>query len=132
VRPCPRRFLLPQRGLLAQHDPDAREQLVAIARMISDSPALLAREQQIFARYTAALADLLAAEQDADADDVRPWVAAHALLGAHQALVRHTRRRLLDGGGGPPLARQLRAEAERALALLEHGLGPYATSPRPD
>ena len=37
---------------------------------------LLAREQQIFASYTASLAALLAEETTADAADVRPWVAA--------------------------------------------------------
>ena len=35
--------------------------------MITESPALLAREQQIFAGYTASLAALLAEETGADA-----------------------------------------------------------------
>jgi AcrR family transcriptional regulator len=43
-----RRFILAQRGLLGQYDPEARERLVGITRMITESPALLAREQQIF------------------------------------------------------------------------------------
>ena len=55
-------FLLAQRGLLGDSDPEARTQLVAFARMMSDSPALRAREQQIFAGYTASLAQLAAAE----------------------------------------------------------------------
>src|SRR5215204_184454 len=61
-----RRFLLAQRGLLGQHDPEARERLAALTRMISESPALLAREQQIFAGYTASLAALIAGEQGSD------------------------------------------------------------------
>src|ERR671938_2178345 len=43
------RFLLAQRGLLGQSNPEAREHLIAVSRMIEASPALRAREQQIFA-----------------------------------------------------------------------------------
>src|SRR5262249_30834964 len=42
-----RRFLLAQRGLLGKTDPDAGAELAAITRTIVESPALLAREQQI-------------------------------------------------------------------------------------
>jgi AcrR family transcriptional regulator len=118
------RFLLAQRGLLGRTDPDAHDELVALTRMITESPALLAREQQIFARYTTSLATLLAGEQDAG--DLRPWVAANAMMGVHQALVRFTRQRLLDGARQPRLAREVKAEAERALELLQDGLGGYA------
>src|ERR671935_512960 len=38
------RFVLTPRGLLAAREPDAIEQLAALTRMISSSPALLARE----------------------------------------------------------------------------------------
>src|SRR6266508_181984 len=47
------RFLLAQRALLGKQDPQVREQLAALTRMIADSPALQAREPQIFAGYTA-------------------------------------------------------------------------------
>ena len=40
--------------------------------MITESPALLAREQQILARYNAALTDLIANETGAGADDPGP------------------------------------------------------------
>ncbi len=125
------RFLLTQRGLLGQSDPGARERLVALTRMITDSPALLAREQQIFARYTTSLAELLAAEQNADPEDTRPWVAANAMIGAHHALVNYTRRQILEGARPPHLDRKVRAKARQALDLLEHGLGHYATGRRP-
>src|SRR3954469_18157698 len=49
------RFLLEQRGLLANHEPEAREQLVRISRMIEESPALRAREEQVLAGYPASL-----------------------------------------------------------------------------
>src|SRR5213595_1006213 len=56
------RFMLVQRGLLASDDPAARERLTNITTMIVESPALLARERQVFAAYTASLAELIAAE----------------------------------------------------------------------
>ena len=52
----------------------ARRQLTALTRMITESPALQAREQQIFAGYTASLAALLAEETGRDpADCGRGW-----------------------------------------------------------
>jgi AcrR family transcriptional regulator len=126
-----RRFVLVQRGLLGQTDPDAREQLTALTRTIEESPALLAREQQIFARYTEALAALLASEQEEDRGAIEPVVAANAMMGVHRALVSHARGRILAGAGQPALAREVRARAEQAFALLEHGLGSYAVKGRP-
>src|SRR5213595_1314968 len=41
------RFVLKRRGLLAEPDPEAAEQLAALTRMITESPALLAREREI-------------------------------------------------------------------------------------
>jgi AcrR family transcriptional regulator len=121
-----RRFVLAQRGLLGRTDPEARERLTEITRMILASPALLAREQHIFARYTAALAELIAAEQDAAPDAVEPWVAANALIGVHRALLDHARRRIAAGTPHARLEREVRERAERAFALLEQGLGDYA------
>jgi hypothetical protein len=94
--------------------------------MIVASPALLAREQQIFAGYTASLAALIAEEAGAHAGEIEPWVAANAMMGVHRALVDHARRRIVEGARHPRLAREVRAEAERALALLEDGLSRYA------
>jgi AcrR family transcriptional regulator len=120
------RFILAQRGLLGRQDPEARERLAKLTRTIAESPALLAREQQIFARYTDSLAALLADEQGAKAGDVRPWVAANAMMGVHRAVVGYARRRILEGARHPALAREVRARAEQALALLEQGMGDYA------
>ena len=119
------RFLLAQRGLLGQSDPEAREHLVAVSRMIEESSALRAREQQIFAAYTDSLAALIREERGAAADDIAPWVAANALMGVHRALVGYARRRVVEGARQPQLARDVRDQAERALALLEGGLGDY-------
>jgi AcrR family transcriptional regulator len=122
-----RRFVLKQRGLLGKSDPESRELLTALTRMITESPALLAREQQIFAGYTASLAALIADERGADAGDVEPWVAANALMGVHRALVHYARQRVVAGARHPRLAREVRAQADQAFTLLEQGLGGYAT-----
>jgi len=121
-----RRFLLAERGLLGKQDPQAREELAALTRMITESPALLAREEQIFAGYSASLAALLADETGADAADLRPSVAANAMMGVHRALVHHARGRVVEGARHPQLAAEVRARAEEALALLDDGLEAYA------
>ncbi len=121
-----RRFLLAQRGLLGRVDEDAREQLTALTRTITESPALLAREEQILSRYTASLARVLAEETDAEPDDVQAWVAAHAMIGVHRALISHVRQLIVEGAGHARLARDVRARAERAFVLLEDGLRGYA------
>jgi hypothetical protein len=84
---------------------------------------LVAREQQIFDGFTSTLAELPAAEVGAGEDDIAPWVAANALMGVHRALVDFTRRRIVAGARHPDLAREVRAQADDALALLERGLG---------
>jgi AcrR family transcriptional regulator len=118
-----RRFVLQQRGLLAEQDPEARKRLAELTRMITESPSLLARERQIFERYTASLAALIAKEMGAGADDVEPWVVANALIGVHRALVTHARRRIVAGEPSARIRREVRAQGERALATLEQGLG---------
>ncbi len=118
------RFVTEPRGLLAADDPDAGERPLAVIRLITDSSALLAREQQIYAGYAAALAALIAEETRARPDDIAPWVAANAMIGLHKALVDHVRRRVLAGERDRArIARGLRAQARQAVALLEHGLG---------
>ena len=64
-------FVGEPRGLLAAGDKNR----YATTRDLADEvakPALLAREQQILARYTAALTDLIANETGAGADDPGP------------------------------------------------------------
>ena len=121
-----RRFVLTPRGLIDEDDPAARELLLGITRMITSSPALIAREQQVFLAFTDSLARLLAEETGADANDIEPWVAANAMMGVHRALVRLTRERVLAGATTNELQEELIAHGERALAALEQGLGAYA------
>jgi AcrR family transcriptional regulator len=118
------RFVTEPRGLLAADDPDAGERLHAISRMIAESPRLLAREQQIYAGYAAALAGLIAEETRARSGDVAPWIAANAMIGLHKALIDHVRHQVLAGERDPSrIARGLRAQAKQAVVLLEQGLG---------
>ena len=117
------RFVRAPRGMLASSDAETRERLAGVARMIAESPALRAREQQIFARYTDALAELIAEEQGEQG--VEPWVVANALIGVHRALVSHSRERIVAGARHPALAREILAQADRALERLERGLGDY-------
>jgi AcrR family transcriptional regulator len=118
------RFVLEPRGLLGEHDEAARERLAALTRTIVSSSALLAREQQIFEGYTRSLAELIAAEEGAG--EVEAWVAANALIGVHRALIDFTRARIVAGARHAALADEVRTEADRALGLLERGLGGYA------
>jgi AcrR family transcriptional regulator len=125
-------FLLrPQHDRLSSRD---SESLATMARMITASPALLARERQVFAEHTEELAAVLAEQTHANPEDLAPWVVANALMGVHRAILDSVRRRALDGQPNPSLARGVRFQAERALALLEKGLGSYAENdhrPRP-
>jgi len=120
-------FILEPRGLLAVKDDTAARELVTVTRMIAASPALLGREQQIFARYSEALAQLIAEETGSRAGDLRPYVVANALIGVHRALISYVRERLEAGASDRGrLARQVRQRGENALALLSDGLGDYA------
>jgi len=121
------RFITEPRGLLASPDPEAAERHAAVTRVIEESPALLAREQRILAGFTDSLAELLREETGAGAEEVEPWVAANAMIGIHRALLGYARAQVLAGTRNPLLGRRVRAQARRALARLEAGLGGYAS-----
>lgn len=101
------------------------------ATLIGGSPALRVRELEVVARYTQALARLLAEETGRDAGDVEAQAAANALMGVHRALVAHVRSRVLAGWHGRRLAADARSQATRALARLEGGLAGYAVNNQP-
>jgi len=124
-----RDFLMGQRGVLAIKSPggdeEATEQLRTVTRVITASPALIARERQVFAHYADALAALIADETGARPGAIEPQVAANALLGTHRALIDYVRARALAGASASQVARELRVRAKRAFDLLEAGLGDY-------
>src|SRR4051812_29720826 len=118
-------FLLAPPGPLGPPGPEGPGELVSFTRMITESPALRAREGQILAGYTDALAELLAHETGAKPDDLRPRVAAGAMIGLHRSLIDYSRARILAGHSGTRLTRDIRAQAQHAFELLEGGLGDY-------
>jgi AcrR family transcriptional regulator len=123
-----RRALLEEGGLLAQAeagDQEALARLRTVNRVIAQSPALLAREQQAFARSAADLGTLLAAETGAPRDDLRPQVVANALLGLQRAVVDYVRGRVGSGDDLGGLAADVRKLTAEAFALLEQGLAGY-------
>ena len=123
-----RRALLEEGGLLAQAeagDQEALARLRTVNRVIAESPALLAREQQAFARSAADLGTLLAAEAGAPRDDLRPQVVANALLGLQRAVVDYVRGRVGSSDDLGGLAADVRKLTAEAFALLEQGLAGY-------
>jgi AcrR family transcriptional regulator len=120
-------FILRPRGLLADMDPERAAQLAAVTRMIGNSPALQAREQQILARYTDALAELIAAETSASPTDLRPYTAANALIGVHRALIAYVHHSVANGTPDRRrLARDVLSRGKAALGVLADGLSGYA------
>ena len=102
------------------------EAILKAAQLVSASPSLVAREREIVERFTARLAELLAQETGADAEDVEPLTVASALMATHRALVGYVRRRVLAGWRGARLAEEYRSQARRAFARLARGLAGYA------
>jgi AcrR family transcriptional regulator len=91
------------------------------ARVIEESPALQAKELEVMARFTDALAGAIRTELGVHELDAR--IAANALVGVHWQHFRNARSRALAGQHGPSAARRLRSELKRAYRLLENGLG---------
>jgi AcrR family transcriptional regulator len=104
-----RDFLLARRGVFAMNAPGgddaATEQLRTVTRIIT------------------ALAALIVEETGSAPGDVAPRVVANALLGAHRALIDFVRERALAGARASQISREVRAQAKRAFAQLERGLG---------
>ncbi len=125
-------FLFGQEGVLAFRSPAgeaaATASIAAISRLVTESPALLARERQVFDQYARTLADALAAEIGVTPGDVRCRTVANALLGLHRALVDHVREQALAGASAADLRRSVRREARRAVAQLRDGLGDVGAS----
>jgi AcrR family transcriptional regulator len=90
------------------------------ARTIEESRALQAKELEIMARYTDALASVIADELGVHELDAR--VAANVLVSVQWQHFRNARAHALAGRHGPPAARRLRSELKQAYRLLEHGL----------
>jgi AcrR family transcriptional regulator len=128
-----RRFVLDAQGMLdeiAAGDTEALTRARSVLGMIADSPRLRAREQEALAQITDDLAGALAEEGGAAGAELTARVVANALVGVHRTLIEYVRRRILADDEPQRLARDVRAYAEAAFALLERGLREYGTSER--
>jgi AcrR family transcriptional regulator len=105
---------------------DGRRRVTELTRLVTSSPSLRAREHQIVAKYTDALAALLAEETGAPPDDIEPRLAAEAMMAFHRSLVDFTRRRASSRRSSADLAAEIRAAGDRAFTVLEGGLADYA------
>jgi AcrR family transcriptional regulator len=88
-------------------------------RLVRDSATLRAHQREVFARFEQSLAALLAEETGQPHGAVEPFIAAAGLVSVFRAN--------LEGRAGD--SEPLGQRAERALDLLERGLGDYAKSP---
>ena len=114
-------FVLAPRGFLKAGDTGVDPR--AVTKLFTESPALLARERQIFDRYAERLIDVLSEELHAPADDLVPLVMARALTSLHRAMIDHVRRQVLAGVSTDVIAREMRTRGRRAVALIKEGFG---------
>ncbi|WP_171168384.1 TetR/AcrR family transcriptional regulator [Streptomyces sp. I05A-00742] len=121
---------------LALHDAsvgfDDQPRVLAIRRLIDETPALRSRALMACARSQQLLEEELAAAAGEEGGELAP-VAAAMLMGARNALISYNRSRLLAGDSAETAYPDAVAMAERAFAMVESGLGAYAraTSAQP-
>jgi AcrR family transcriptional regulator len=125
VAKAAQRFLL-DRYRRFSLDPASRRRTGALARLVADSPELREHERRVHARYADALAALIAEEQRATPYDVRPRVAAAAVLAVHRESIAAVRRAVLAGAPDAEVANVAVTAARKGFALLDQGLGRYA------
>jgi AcrR family transcriptional regulator len=100
------------------------------SRMISESPALQAKEMEVMGQFTDHLAATIRDEIGIHPADAQ--IAANLLMSVHWQFFRNAREHALAGRSGPTAARHLRRDLDRAYLLLEHGLGSLETAPSAD
>ncbi|WP_433476916.1 TetR/AcrR family transcriptional regulator [Spirillospora sp. CA-142024] len=121
-----------RRGFLqavAKHDAVIGFSGPGFARMIVESPALVARLREFHEEREDALAAVLAAETGKGPDDVLPRIVAAQLGGVHRVLFQETLRRTLNGETHDEIATALTESARTAFDLLEPSLSGYAVRP---
>ncbi|MBF6299222.1 TetR family transcriptional regulator [Nocardia amamiensis] len=110
----------------ARHDPVIGFSGPEFARMITGSPALVARLREFHDEREQALATTLADETGSAATDITPRVAAALLGGVHRVLFDETLRRTLDGQSNDDIATALIEYIATAFDTLEQAIGDYA------
>ncbi|MEX2193727.1 MAG: TetR/AcrR family transcriptional regulator [Thermoleophilaceae bacterium] len=99
-----------------------------MGRLVDASPALRARQGEIFDEFAHILAEVIREEIGAGEDDVRPYVAGQAILAVQRSVLESARGRVVRGERGKRLATALQSEAERGYELLDAGMA--ALTPR--
>ncbi|GAA3387176.1 TetR/AcrR family transcriptional regulator [Cryptosporangium minutisporangium] len=113
----------------AAHDPVIGFSGPQFARMIIESPTLVARLREFHDDREQALAAALADATGAPDDNVMPRVAATQLAGVHRLLFEETTRRTLAGQDNDEIAQAVIRFAEVAFDALAPSLAGYATRP---
>ncbi|WP_329498604.1 TetR family transcriptional regulator [Kitasatospora herbaricolor] len=101
-----------------------QQAVLDVLRLIRDTPALALRARAASVRAE----ELLAAElrtASGDGDDLTARLAAAQLLATRRTLVMANQRRMVAGEPAGSVLPEARANALRAFALVEHGLGDY-------
>ncbi|MEU5791084.1 TetR family transcriptional regulator [Micromonospora purpureochromogenes] len=111
---------------VAAHDPVIGFSGPQFARMIADSPALVARLREFHDDREKALAAALTEATGAVPDDITPRVAAIQLAGVHRLLFEETMRRTLDGQHNDDIAQAITRDAGIAFDALAPALAGYA------
>ncbi|MBC6456903.1 TetR/AcrR family transcriptional regulator [Actinomadura sp. HBU206391] len=96
------------------------------AKIIANSPALRLRQADEFHRHIDRLSALLAEESGVSSEDPEPRLAATMIVDAFSLLWSVVQRQIADGRPAEEVFDGLPEYAERAFALLEHGLSDYA------
>jgi AcrR family transcriptional regulator len=96
------------------------------ARMIADSPTLIARLRELHDLREDALASQLADDTAAAPDDLIPRLAAAVLTAAHRTLFQQVMDLTLAGRNNQDIATTVTDAAHRVFDLLEPSLAGYA------
>jgi AcrR family transcriptional regulator len=96
------------------------------ARVIEESPALKGKELEVMARFVQVLAEAIQSELGKDERDAR--IAASLLVSVHRQFFFAARKQALAGKHGAAAVKRLRADIDRAYALLERGLGDFESA----
>jgi AcrR family transcriptional regulator len=104
-----------------------------VLRLVVQSPALQTYLRQLFTSAEPAVAQVLAQETGADPGSIEPDVAAMALVGVLRVLYERLLAAVASERDAKAAMAAFLSDANRALDVLERGLGAYAVAnPRPD
>lgn len=112
---------------LGRVERDPVDSILAIPRLVAGSASLRNRLHLAWEEESAVLTPVIAAQAGEGTGDLMPAVVARTLAWTHRLTFRSAFTRLLAGEDQHAVAGDLRAQATRAYAALEAGLGDYGT-----